>query len=494
MGPPVTAEIVAKAAEAKTPVAPGPFEPTWDSIKANYTTPEWFRDGKFGIFIHWGPYCVPAFANEWYPRNMYKQGTKEFEHHVKTYGPHDKFGYKDFLPMFKAERFDATAWADVFKQSGARFIVPVAEHHDGFPMYDCSFTEWNAAKMGPKRDIVGQLSRAVRDAGMIVGASSHRAENYWFFNGGREIPSDVTDAKCRGLYGFAQAGVDNTKDPKTQPPPPVEHLDDWLARTCEIVDKYRPQVMWFDWWIEHRAFEPYLKRFAAYYYNRAAGWDAGAAINFKLDAFPLGTGLWDVERGQAADIRPDFWQTDTSVSRSSWGYTENQQWKTPTTIVHDLIDIVAKNGALLLNIGPKSDGTIPDEEQKILLEIGKWLGVNGEAIYGTRPWRVFGEAPTVHLSGSFTDNKKRDPFTSADIRFTTSPDTLYATLLEWPAHGRALVRSLSPNLRLWSGAMKSVRILGCAEALNWSIGPDGLRVQLPERKPCDHAYVLKIEK
>src|SRR4029078_63871 len=169
----------------------GPYEPTWESILARYRTPRWYEDAKFGIFIHWGAYCVPAFGKEWYPRNMYKQGTEEFEHHVKTYGPHSKFGYKDFIPNFKAERFDAGAWADLFKRSGAKFIVPVAEHHDGFPMYDCSLPEGCAAKMGPKRDITGEFSRAVREAGMIFDASSHRAENYWFYDEGMKFNSDV---------------------------------------------------------------------------------------------------------------------------------------------------------------------------------------------------------------------------------------------------------------------------------------------------------------
>src|SRR5205085_1819308 len=174
-------------------VAQGPFQGAWPSLET-YKVPKWYRDAKFGIFIHWGAYSVPAFDNEWYPRNMYQQDNAVFKHHVATYGPQSKFGYKDFLPRFKAEHFNATEWAEIFRKAGARYIVPVAEHHDGFPMYDCSFTEWSAAKMGPKRDVVGELAAAVRKAGLHFGASSHRAEHWWFYDAGMKFDSDVKDS------------------------------------------------------------------------------------------------------------------------------------------------------------------------------------------------------------------------------------------------------------------------------------------------------------
>jgi alpha-L-fucosidase len=471
----------------------GPYEATWESILARWRTPRWYEDAKFGIFIHWGVYCVPAFGDEWYPRNMYKQGSKEFEHHIKTWGPHNKFGYKDFIPRFNAERFDANQWAELFERSGAKFIVPVAEHHDGFPMYDCSFTDWCAAKMGPRRDIIGELSNAVRDRGMVFGASSHRAENYWFFDEGMKFESDVKDDRNAGLYGLRLPKPVDQFNPLSPEAPPKAHLDNWLARTCELVDKYQPQIVWFDWWIMHRSFVPVLQKFAAYYYNRGEQWDKGVAINYKYDAFPAGSAVFDVERGQLKDIRPQFWQTDTSVSTNSWGYIEGHKYKTVTAIIHDIIDIVSKNGAVLLNIGPKADGTIPESEQQMLLEIGKWFSVNGESIYSTRPWRTFGEGPTVVGEGSFTDTK-RQPFTPQDVRFTTNVDTIYATFLGWPEHGQALVRSLGTNLRLSMSEIKRVSLLGHAGELKWSVEPEGLRVALPANKPCDHAYVLKIER
>jgi alpha-L-fucosidase len=236
-------------------IAAGPFAASWDSL-GGYRTPAWYEDGKFGIFIHWGPYAVPAFGNEWYPRQMYLPDTPEFRHHVATYGPHAAFGYKDFIPRFTAERFDPDGWAGLFRRAGAQFVVPVAEHHDGFAMYDCGFSEWTAARLGPRRDIIGELAEAVRRQWLVFGLSSHRAEHWWFFDGGMAFDSDVRDPRYAGLYGPAQ--------PRDTLPPNEQFLEDWLVRACELVDKYRPQLVWFDWWIEQPAFAPYLQQFAAY--------------------------------------------------------------------------------------------------------------------------------------------------------------------------------------------------------------------------------------
>jgi len=462
-------------------ISDGPFQPTWESL-SNYRAPEWYVDGKFGIFIHWGVYSVPAFGNEWYPRNMYLQENKSFDHHVKTFGPHTQFGYRDFIPLFRAEKFDADHWAELFRKAGARFVVPVAEHHDGFAMYDCAFSEWNAVKMGPKRDIIGELAEAVRKQWLVFGVSSHRAEHWWFFDGGTQFSSDVQDGRYAGLYGPAQP-----RD--TQPN--QEFLDDWLARTCDLVDKYQPQLVWFDWWIEQPSFAPYLKQFAAHYYNRGAQWNRGVAINFKHQAFPAEVAVFDIERGQLGDINPKFWQTDTSVIKNSWGYVAERDYKTAGQIVGDLVDIVSKNGALLLNIGPRPDGTIPEEEETILLEVGRWMAVNGEAIYDTRPWKVYGEGPTQVGVGSFTDTR-RQMFTGRDVRFTAKGDALYAILLAWPERGEATIQSLASGLRLYTDEIGSVTILGEREPLKWSRTVRGLKVKLPAEKPCDHAYVLRI--
>jgi alpha-L-fucosidase len=462
-------------------VAAGPFQATWESLRG-YRVPSWYEDAKFGIFIHWGVYSVPAFANEWYPRNMYRQGTREFQHHVETYGPQDRFGYKDFIPQFTAERFDADAWARLFREAGAQFVVPVAEHHDGFAMYDCSFTEWNAVRMGPKRDVVGELAEAVRRQWMVFGVSSHRAEHWWFFHPGTQIPSDVQDPRYAGLYGPAQ--------PESLPPNEA-FLDDWLARTCELVDRYQPQIVWFDWWIERPAFEAHVRRFAAYYYNRAASWGRGVAINYKYGPFPEGTAVLDVERGQLDDIRPLFWQTDTSVSENSWGYVRDHRYKTAGKLIADLADIVSKNGALLLNVGPRPDGTLPEPEEALLRAIGRWLGTYGEAIYGTRPWKVYGEGPTRVARGAFTDTKHQ-AFTGEDLRFTRRGESLYVIGLAWPDGDRVVVRSLAEGLTLYPQAVGRVELLGHPEPLAWQRDRGGLTVELPAARRQDLPYALKV--
>jgi len=459
-------------------IAQGPFQADWQSLES-YQVPDWYRDAKFGIFIHWGVYSVPALDSEWYPRNMYIRGSAVFKHHAATFGPQSQFGYKDFIPRFTAEHFDARHWAEVFRKSGAKYVVPVAEHHDGFPMYDCSFTEWSAAKMGPKRDIVGELAAAVRAEGLHFGASSHRAEHWWFYNGGMTFDSDVKDPRNFGLYGPA-------KPDKTQPD--EAYLNDWLARTTEIVDKYQPELVWFDWWIEQPVFQSYLQKFAAFYYNRGAEWKRGVAINYKHKSFPDRAAVLDIERGQLDKLRPIFWQTDTSIGEKSWGYIEGEKFRTTDSLVSELVDIVSKNGALLLNIGPRPDGTIPERAEKILLDLGQWLSVNGEAIYGTRPWKVYGEGPTKVAGGSFKDTASH-PFTAQDIRFTTKGDTLYAIALAWPQDGKLTVKSLGTAVEQ---DVKSVELVGSNANLKWQRAKDGLHVDLPAQKPCDYAFTLRI--
>lgn len=467
------------------------FEPNWPSLQ-NYRVPRWYQDAKFGIFIHWGVYSVPAFGNEWYPRNMYQQGSPEFEHHIKTYGPQTEFGYKDFIPQFTAANYNPAEWAKLFKEAGARYVVPVAEHHDGFAMYDSDLSEWTAAKMGPKRDLIGELVEALRQEDLVVGLSFHRVENWFFYDGGRKFPSDVQDDNYRGLYGPAQPAPPELEDPNSGPGPDETFLEDWLKRCCELVDKFHPQIFYFDWYIEHKAVTPYLQRFAAYLYNQTLAWGqdwdrTGSAVNFKKKAMPDEAGVFDVERGQLSGIRPIFWQTDTAVQKNSWGYTNNQDYKTAGSIIGDLVDIVSKNGTLLLNIGPKPDGTIPEPEQAILREIGRWLAVNGEAIYGSRPWHKFGEGPTEVIEGSFNDTK-RQSFTSQDIRFTVGQDgSLYAICLGWP-DAELTIQSLGSA----TGGIASVSLLGSEAKLDWQQDGEGLRIKPPAEKPGDHAFSFKV--
>lgn len=480
------AEIEKRLAAIDAVAKRGPFQPTWESITNKFQTPKWYQDAKFGLFIHWGAYAVPAFGSEWYPRDMYVQGSKEFQHHIATYGPQSQFGYKEFFPQFRAEQFDATAWAKLFKEAGVKYVVPVAEHHDGFPMYDSDLTDWTAVKHGPHRDVIAEQAKAFRKAGIVFGTSSHRAEHWFFFDNGMYFEADVRNPRFADLYGPA---VNKRTSEAQAEPPTKEFLDDWLLRSCEIVDKYRPEVLYFDWWICQPVFQPYLKTFAAYYYNRGVEWKKQVAINFKEwegISFPQGAGVFDMERGQAAEIRPTLWQTCTSVSKNSWGYITNHIYKDTGEIVDELVDIVSKNGTMLLNIGPKADGTIPDREQQILREIGAWLKINGEAIYGTRPWTTFGEGPTQIATGSFSDGKKPQ-FTAEDIRFTTKGKTLYAMALAWPKDGKLMVKSLAGK------NVRRVELLGHKHKLLWQQTSEGLVVFLPKEAPCNYAVTLKIQ-
>jgi len=473
-------------------IASGPFDPTWESLKA-YTVPAWYEDGKFGIFVHWGPYAVPAFENEWYPRNMYLKDSDAYTHHLETFGPHTRIGYKDLVSDFTAARFDPDAWADLFKAAGARYVVPVAEHHDGFAMYGSSLTRWNAVRMGPRRDVLGELAAAIRRAGLVFGCSYHRAEHWWFFNGGRDIPSDVLDPRYADFYGPAEPRPETT-------PPDTAFLDDWLARLIELVARYRPQLVYFDWWIEQPAFRPYLLRFATYYYNLAAQWNREVAINYKHgelegeSAFAEGSAVYDIERGQMGATSAGFWQSDSSIMRNSWSHVSSPDYKPANELIGELVDVVSKNGALLLNVGPRADGTIPDEAAERLRSIGRWLEVNGEAVYGSGPWQVFGEGPTESAPvahGMYADEKERE-FTEKDIRFTTREGALYATFLAWPASGTVTVASLGEQRGHPPVSIARVELLGASAPLTWERDAQALRVALPAGASSEHPGVLKI--
>jgi alpha-L-fucosidase len=473
--------------------AAGPFRADWESLQS-YKVPDWYKDAKFGIFIHWGVYAVPAFGSEWYPRQMYIEGSEEYKHHIATYGTPDKFGYKDFIPMFRAEKFDPGAWARLFKESGAKYVIPVFEHHDGFQMYDSALSDWTAVKMGPHRDLVGDLAKAVRAEGLHVGASSHRVEHNFFLGVGRTIRSDVNDSQNAALYGPAHEWLQNeTHTPLNNDFTYVspEWTHDWLARSAEIIEKYHPDVVFFDWWIGQPSVRADLTRFAAFYYNDSIknGGPVGV-ITYKDYAMKEDAAVLDIERGQLAGIRHQYWQTDTSVSNRSWGYIENDTFKSPEFIVHQLIDVVSKNGNLLMNIGPRADGTIPDQVQQVLRDVGSWLKVNGDAIYGTRSWKTYGEGPTQVVEGSFNDTNTR-PYTPEDFRFTAKGDSLYAIELGWPRKPEALIHSLKTAV-VGERPVESVELVGSDGKLHFKQQDDGLHIQLPAPNPGKYAYVYKI--
>ncbi len=470
------------------------YQPNWESIKKNYKDPEWFNNQKFGIFIHWGAYAVPAFGSEWYPRNMYmdknklsatlkvekKGAAREFLHHKKTYGDQKEFGYKDFIPMFTAKKFDAAEWIQLFKNSGAKYVVPVADHHDGFAMYKSNTTRWNAYEMGPKRDVLGELFKEGRKEGMIMGASSHFAFNWSFYN--KEDYFDTTNPEYSDLY--SKKG----KDPKE--PVSEEFKELWWNRTKDLIDNYKPDILWFDFMLDTEAFDEYRPKLAAYYYNKGIEWNKEVVLqdkNFSKEAFPEGTVIYDLERGKLPGIRKLPWQTDTSIGKNSWCHITDWQSKTTNQLIDDLVDIVSKNGNLLLNVGPKADGTIPEDQKKILLEMGDWLSMNGEAIYNTKYWRTFGEGPTEVEKGHHSEGKNK-AFTGQDIRFTQKDGKLFAIMMEWPSNNSVLIKSIKEE----TDNIQEVKMLGSNEKIKWSQTKEGLNVKMPSKKPGNFAYVLEI--
>jgi alpha-L-fucosidase len=459
---------------------PGRFQATADSL-SRYSVPDWFRDAKFGVFHHWGVYSVPAHGSEWYPHMMYDKADPVFNWHQEHWGPQSMFGYKDFIPLFKAQRWKAEEWVDLFRRAGAKYVVPVGEHHDGFPMYDSHLTEWTSVRMGPHRDVVGEMSRAVRNQGLKLGVSSHRANNWFYYI--FEPDFDTCNPRYFGIYGRVHA-----------PGKPASQgfLEDWFSRCAEIADLYKPDLIYFDWKNGDPEFEPYRMLWLAYYYNMADHWNQEVVCTYKEKAYPEHAAVLDLERGLESGIRELPWQTDTSVSWRSWGYIEDDAYKTPGEIVHEFVDIVSKNGNLLLNVGPKPDGTIPEEAVDLFHKIGSWLDVNGEAIFGSRPWKVYGEGPTSLASGSFGEKHEKGlKFTPADIRFTRKAGAIYAILMAWPDRG-AVIKSLGSNSQHAPNRISNVELLGSEGRLQWKQGPDALTIQTPMQKPCDYAYTVKI--
>lgn len=457
-------------------IPPGPFSPDRKSLVTHYEVPRWFQDAKFGIFIHWGLYAIPAHHNEWYARHMYQQGDIANWHRTH-YGAQDSFGYKDFIPLFTAPRFNPQSWARLFKEAGARYVVPVAEHHDGFKMYASDLTVWDASDMGPHRDIVGELAEAVRREGLKFGVSDHQIENWSFLYPNLHEPTDLFDTRNAGFYGPPQPpGSAETQD----------FLNQWLAISEELVDKYHPDLFYFDNGVDSARLDSMKYRFAAYYYNRAASRGKKGIICTKYLAYPDSAGVHEYEKqGRSPkSIRPYYWQTDDVISNFSWGFVSDMRYRSVSAILDELIDNVSKNGSLLLNISPRADGSIPDAQRKILLSIGHWLLVNGEAIYGSRPWSRFGEGP----SADTTINLGRYHYTGQDFRFTTRGDTLYAIAMAWPGP-TAVITALGGKTH---GTVTGVSLLGNPGPLSFSQTGKGLLIKTPAEKPNPYAYTFRI--
>ncbi len=451
------------------------FEPTWESL-TKHEVPEWFQDAKFGIYAHLGVYCVPAYGTEWYPRMMYMKSddpSSVFQHHKTTYGDQSVFGYKDLIPMFKLEKFDPAAWADLYYKSGAKFAGPVAEHHDGFSMWASQVNRWNAKDMGPKRDVVGELVKEIRKHDMKVITTFHHG---WNFDGYyASVPGfDTTDSKYADLYGKLPEDV---------------QLERWLAKLKEVIDAYQPDQIWFDSDLG-KIDEKYRQQFASYYYNKEAEWGKQVIIARKGNDLPEGVGVLDIERGRMQNGSTSVWQTDDSTAYNSWSGVRDLQVKPAKEVLHEFIDIVSKNGVLLLNVCPMADGTIDKDQQKILLEMGKWLEINGEAIYATRQWNVFGEGPTQIRGGAF---QKTVQYSSKDIRFTQSKDGKNVFIISLgEVVEPLLVKALGIKAGNIDKAIDRIEVLGSDEVVKWQQTDDALRLEPLANSVCEEATVFKL--
>ncbi|UCC23227.1 MAG: alpha-L-fucosidase [Planctomycetota bacterium] len=577
----MTALLLSGCEEQVTQCKMKKYEPTWESLREYKEIPQWLRDGKFGLYTHWGPYAVHAYGENttWYSHGMYMDPESEArEHFEKNFGKlTPEFGYKDLIPKFTAEKFDADEWADLFAKSGAKFAGPVAEHHDGFAMWDTKYSDWNAAKMGPKRDVVGELEKAIKKRDMKFVTAFHHAAN-WFFFPVWDERYDAGDPKYAGLYGqpHEEGAMRNQ-----------EFLDEWYGKIIEVIDNYSPDFIWFDFALDSIP-EGYVKDFLAYYYNHAEAEGKEVVVTYKGNDLVPATGVRDLELGQEPRLTYHEWITDSTVDdRGAWGYANDLIFKSPNRVIDNLVDRVSKNGYLLLNVGPKPDGTIPEEARELLLEVGEWLEINGDAIYGTSPWLIASEGPTnLGDASAIGFNESNVVYTSKDVRFTVKGDNLYATFLAWPGE-QAVIRTLrgeGEEEREWKGdanvdksmslvgktftvrrftfefkedadvhitarweedeveefegkyeqegtsvtilvedeerratydgedfelirgegvpryegfyeeEIKRITMLGDDKSLKWKRTNQGLVIETPDKRPCKHAYVIKIER
>ncbi|MEO5493655.1 MAG: alpha-L-fucosidase [Sphingomonas sp.] len=525
--------IGAGAAAAALPAAQldaakrNPFSADWSSLAAGYRAPDWFRDAKFGIWAHWGPQCVPEFG-DWYARRMYQRGHKYYNHHLATYGHPADTGYLDLIGRWKAEHWDPDALIDRYVRAGARYFVAMANHHDNVDMYRSRHHGWNTTRVGPKKDIVGGWAAAARKRGLRFGVSNHSA-HAWHWQqvaygydaegprtGARYDAFRLSKADGRGtwwegldpqdlytgrnmvipdgLTTIADANDWHAKNDRvwTEAPPPNNPLfvARWAARCCDLIDSYRPDLLYFD-----DAGLPLGQTgldVAAHYYNAGLGWHGGrqeVVLNVKeVPPERRAAVVADVERGVRAEIDSQPWQTDSCIG--DWHYDrkifDEHRYKPAATVIHRLVDIVSKNGNLLLSVPVKPDGTIDSDERAILDDLTAWMAVNGESIYDTRPYRAFGEGPTQPVTGAFGEGRSK-PYTAADIRYAVKGDTLYATVLGWPAGGIRM-RELAGE------RVARVDLLGAGEVA-FAQDENGITLTLPQAPAVPQpAHVFRLRR
>jgi alpha-L-fucosidase len=476
------------------------FEENWESLSTIDRNPEWFKDAKFGIYFHWGIYSVPAYDNEWYGRWMYVPGRKDwggtvFEHHQKTFGPVSEFNYHDFIPMFKAEHFDAEEWADLFRKSGARFAGLVAEHHDGFAMWNSKVNPWNAKAMGPKRDILGELFIELKKNDMKTIATFHHERLLQrYAHDTAKWAKNTPDPGWDSQFPYHPDYVTSSTDPKLRllygNIPRAEFYDYWLDQINEVVDNYAPDIIWFDSWLDSIP-ENYRQKMVAHHFNTAISRGQKPLVAYKQEDLPANVGVLDMEQGGKTELSDDYWLTDITLSFGSWCYTIGQSYKTPEMVIRNMIDVWSKRGIVLLNISPKADGTIPEEQRVVLASIGKWIEKHKEAVYGTRAYSIFGYGSAEFEPNQFGGQTATMAYNQNDIRFTSSKDNkhLYIYVLGIPAANSDLEFH-----SIIESKIKRVSVLGSGVELKWSVNGDKLTVKTPNSTDMDEmATVFKID-
>lgn len=471
------------------------YEATWESLAQVNQTPDWFLDAKFGIYAHWGPVSEALYGADpnksyrgWHGMIMYKDGkivptkngkpSNNYIHHLAKYGNPAKYGYKHVIEQFKPTKFDAKVWADLFAKSGAKFAGPVAMHHDNFAMWDSKATRWNVMNYGGI-DPSAALKKEIEARGMKFMASFHHAFTWKYFalahaHGG-------IDPKDYDLYTNPHSIESDTPD--------EQFYKDWWAKLKEYIDTYQPDLIWFDWWLENMDDE-IRQQFLAYYYNEATKWGKEVAVSYKESTFPNTTAIKDYERGRPNQPKSPAWLTDTSPG--AWFYRSNAKFKTPNELIDILVDIVAKNGVMLLNVPPDPDGVIPTEMVDLLMDMGQWLEINGDAIYGTRPWTVFGEGPTRLPEGGHKIEKIKIAYTSSDIRYTKKSNVaFYAIVMDKPEK-EIVLKTLSTHIGALNSKIMAVELLGSSEEVQWERNEKGLVIQPPKAFPSDYAHAFKI--
>lgn len=486
------------------------FEPTFESLR-QYEVPDWFQDAKFGIWSHWGPQSVPMYG-DWYARNMYIEGTPQYKYHLRHYGHPSEFGYKDLVKLWKAEKFEPEKLMEMYYKAGARYFVGQAMHHDHFFNFDSDLNRFCATKVGPMKDIIGMWKAAADKFGLPFGLTEHMGASFswWKVNKGCDkegpyagVPYDGNDPEYRDFYFDNYEHVDGTSDIFPTTPwytPNEKYHEYWLSVMKEIIDKYEPDLLYSDGGLPFATADPHTMKGAepgdpafqpgleavAYLYNKSIEkYGENRAVYNQKDRRPqvYTIGVLDIEKSQLPGIQENVWQTDTCIG--NWFYDVRQDFKKPGHIIEMLVDIISKNGVMLLNILQRPDGSLDKEAIFILEELAKWFDINAEAVYCTRPWRVCSEGDSKVVIDRFKEDAVE--WTSSDYRFVKKDNTVYVHMMRAPENRVAVVKSFTPEDKI-----KSVRLLGVGEvpfAQEFGV----LTAKLPEEMPTPYVNVLAVE-